>query len=134
MDVVAESVHWTELGDFLDGAAIISCSGEESPNCREISRPYATFENGVFKGFQVRADTPITTEPDLLVGGFDFKIWEDAYFFYPGPFFTGSFDPASVRIAYVPEPASWALMIAGFGLTGAALRRRKVRTVTIPAS
>ena len=26
--------------------------------------------------------------------------------------------------AAVPEPASWALMIAGFGLTGAALRRR----------
>ncbi|TPE63619.1 PEP-CTERM sorting domain-containing protein [Sandaracinobacter neustonicus] len=25
----------------------------------------------------------------------------------------------------VPEPASWALMIAGFGLTGAAVRRRK---------
>jgi len=25
----------------------------------------------------------------------------------------------------VPEPASWALMIAGFGLTGAALRRRR---------
>lgn len=27
----------------------------------------------------------------------------------------------------VPEPASWALMISGFGLAGAALRRR-VRT------
>lgn len=26
----------------------------------------------------------------------------------------------------VPEPASWALMIAGFGLTGAAMRRRRV--------
>jgi hypothetical protein len=25
----------------------------------------------------------------------------------------------------VPEPASWALMIGGFGLAGAALRRRK---------
>ena len=25
----------------------------------------------------------------------------------------------------VPEPASWALMIAGFGLTGAAMRRRR---------
>jgi hypothetical protein len=24
----------------------------------------------------------------------------------------------------VPEPAAWALMIAGFGLVGAALRRR----------
>ncbi|MFS0736572.1 PEPxxWA-CTERM sorting domain-containing protein [Sphingomonas sp. 1P06PA] len=28
----------------------------------------------------------------------------------------------------VPEPASWALMIAGFGMTGASLRRRKIRT------
>jgi hypothetical protein len=28
----------------------------------------------------------------------------------------------------VPEPASWALMIAGFGLTGAALRRRTPAT------
>jgi hypothetical protein len=29
----------------------------------------------------------------------------------------------------VPEPASWALLIAGFGLTGAALRRRLVPSV-----
>ena len=27
-------------------------------------------------------------------------------------------------ISAVPEPASWAMMIAGFGLAGAALRRR----------
>jgi PEP-CTERM motif len=32
------------------------------------------------------------------------------------------------RTGAIPEPASWALMIAGFGLTGAAMRRRaKVR-------
>ena len=29
------------------------------------------------------------------------------------------------HIAGVPEPASWALMVAGFGLVGAALRRRR---------
>ena len=29
----------------------------------------------------------------------------------------------------VPEPASWALMIAGFGLTGAAIRRRRGQAV-----
>ena len=28
----------------------------------------------------------------------------------------------------IPEPASWALLIAGFGLTGAALRRRAILT------
>jgi|GEM_PF-2859587 len=29
----------------------------------------------------------------------------------------------------VPEPASWAMMIAGFGLTGATMRRRRLRVV-----
>jgi hypothetical protein len=31
----------------------------------------------------------------------------------------------SIRITAVPEPASWALMIGGFGLAGAALRRQR---------
>lgn len=38
-------------------------------------------------------------------------------------------DPRTINYAFlisgsVPEPASWALMIVGFGLTGAAMRRR----------
>lgn len=39
--------------------------------------------------------------------------------------------PASFsdNVTYVPEPASWALLIAGFGLTGAAMRRR--RTIAV---
>jgi hypothetical protein len=32
--------------------------------------------------------------------------------------------------AAVPEPASWAMMIAGFGLVGSAMRRRHLKTVT----
>ncbi len=31
------------------------------------------------------------------------------------------------EVAAVPEPASWALMLTGFGLVGAAMRRRRVR-------
>ena len=39
-----------------------------------------------------------------------------------------NFGDISFSISAVPEPAAWALMIAGFGLTGAAIRRRaKVR-------
>ena len=30
-----------------------------------------------------------------------------------------------VSVGGVPEPSSWAVMLAGFGLTGAALRRRR---------
>jgi hypothetical protein len=35
----------------------------------------------------------------------------------------------SFTSSVVPEPASWALMIAGFGLTGAAVRRRRTARV-----
>jgi hypothetical protein len=34
-------------------------------------------------------------------------------------------DPISGLRDFVPEPSAWCLMIAGFGLAGAALRRRR---------
>lgn len=36
-----------------------------------------------------------------------------------------SFDAARVPGGVVPEPATWAMMIGGFGLVGGALRRRR---------
>ena len=38
-------------------------------------------------------------------------------------------DSLVVRGATVPEPASWAMLIAGFGLVGAAARRRRAAAV-----
>jgi hypothetical protein len=32
-----------------------------------------------------------------------------------------------VDVAAVPEPASWAMMISGFGLVGGAMRRRPAK-------
>ena len=40
-----------------------------------------------------------------------------------------SFEFDNLAVAAVPEPASWALMISGFGLIGGALRRRQRATV-----
>ncbi|KPF64736.1 hypothetical protein IP88_13525 [alpha proteobacterium AAP81b] len=37
----------------------------------------------------------------------------------------GSFQLDSVSAQVVPEPATWALLLTGFGLVGAAKRRRK---------
>jgi hypothetical protein len=39
--------------------------------------------------------------------------------------YTG-FDNFNYRVGGVPEPANWALLIAGFGLVGAAMRRRSL--------
>jgi hypothetical protein len=39
----------------------------------------------------------------------------------------GGYYDGTLSYAAVPEPATWAMMIAGFGLTGAAMRRRKTR-------
>jgi hypothetical protein len=38
-------------------------------------------------------------------------------------------DPAGTG-AVIPEPASWAMMIAGFGLVGASARRRRMASVS----
>lgn len=36
-----------------------------------------------------------------------------------------------VAFGAVPEPASWAMLITGFGLTGASLRRRRIKAATV---
>lgn len=41
--------------------------------------------------------------------------------------------PVGVEIAGIPEPATWAMMIAGVGLMGSTLRRRTSGNVTAPA-
>lgn len=37
---------------------------------------------------------------------------------------------SEVRFSAVPEPATWAMMLAGFGMVGGALRRRRVAAVS----
>ncbi len=43
------------------------------------------------------------------------------------------FDNVSLDVTAVPEPATWAMMIVGFGMTGASLRRRRDGMVALAA-
>jgi len=65
-----------------------------------------------------------------LSGGFDPEVKGSAINGYFGPNLLigsgGGTGGGGGGAGAVPEPASWAMLIAGFGLTGAAMRRRRV--------
>ncbi|WP_394760657.1 PEPxxWA-CTERM sorting domain-containing protein [Phenylobacterium sp.] len=55
-------------------------------------------------------------------GDYGFNIWSRG----PGNQLV-DFAPENRMLAAVPEPATWAMMIMGFGLAGGALRRRRMQ-------
>ncbi len=64
----------------------------------------------------------------FLNNGLDFgAVFTDDWLFIGRDdiFFKATFDPRPV-VPGVPEPATWGLMLAGFGMTGIAVRRRKL--------
>ena len=85
--------------------------------------------------FNALAGTPVNYTNGVAVGG---VVASDANLsirsgFGRGSAFGGDFSPRNfygsitytVGAGAIPEPASWALLLAGFGLTGAVARRRR---------
>lgn len=66
----------------------------------------------------------------LLGTSFSGPAWASGtlVLYYWDTFTADNTNSVDVTITAVPEPASWAVMIAGFGLAGAALRRRRFAT------
>lgn len=94
------SVDYTITG-FLDGNAIYSLSATQA----------TIFPFGFVT---VASNTPLT--------------FDELVFSATANGTTGNFDNIQVSsAAAVPEPASWALMVSGFGMLGAALRRKSAR-------
>ncbi|MFI4966753.1 MAG: PEPxxWA-CTERM sorting domain-containing protein [Caulobacterales bacterium] len=94
--------------------------------------------SGLFTSFATPADIPFSSTDSLV--GFSFGDTDGTHYGYAevaGANFTGyRFETtagASVPFAAVPEPASWALMIGGFGMVGGLLRRRRTQPA-LPAA
>lgn len=95
---------------------------------------------GTYSGTATLADGVITGVENLIVtggigrflGATGTVLAQGTLRFAPnpeGPGFVGIFDgtvDGLLNLPTVPEPASWALMITGFGLVGAAARRRRL--------
>lgn len=123
---------WSSAGDFGTSLEPLTFSAGPDP----LAGYFSTMDDAPGGG-------------DLRVNGYAFEIGEFGYGLYTGPAFKGVFDSSTMQ-AYrdgfrlpapegamqqaalqsgftgmsVPEPESWALMIAGFGLAGTAIRRR----------
>ena len=100
------------------GPAQITLSGGTS---QTRSSP---FELAIFTGVGTILGSP-TTDPAniMLSSGF---VTEQSLVSKATSFkITYTYDPV---LAPIPEPASWAMMIVGFGAAGAVIRRRRMRT------
>jgi hypothetical protein len=93
-----------------------------------------TFDHGSLTGVYFRGENG----PSYLIVDSD-QFWGGWEYYPPYDYhYSGTWTMTDVRIAYdgaplpgtVPEPASWALLIAGFGLIGIMQRRRAGRLPT----
>ncbi len=91
-----------------------------------------SFGNGIFAALSINAANLGFTQfsgPTLFTGPGSAPVFTPGSFTLINPFFgNGALTIAPVQTpvqSAVPEPAAWGMMLFGFGLAGAALRRRR---------
>lgn len=98
----------------------------------QIGANYGTWTQDGFSAAYGTLVGRIGSDYQLLGANYNGSAWAtgNLELFYWDSNNGDNFGEISFNITAVPEPGSWALMIFGFGLTGAALRnRRKTRPV-----
>jgi hypothetical protein len=141
----------TGIGGNVDGDPITALVA--NPHQATASASYSADGQFIFDNIIWPAGAPQLSNPGILFmgsSGHEYNIFSDDAVHYElykaTPFggynansrgtisvtesFPASFD---LRSPGVPEPASWALMILGFGAVGAVLRRRQARGAAVPA-
>ena len=119
------SLSWASTTEMFDGFPI------DIDDETFYADPSITFTGGKVTG--VSGDmVPTETDavPVFFLGGFRIEPGEGLYGnTYNSQGFGGVWDYANstVTLSAVPEPAAWAMMIVGFGMTGAAIRATRRR-------
>ncbi len=137
-DAVNTPSAWTLLGSF----AALTTAGPGVATLLDIAD--IELAGGATYGFYVTDAGAFSVQYTTSTGAVgDVLAADDALAVRVGYGVTGVFGEASSPRAFngtlayaavVPEPASWALMIAGFGLVGAAMRRRSAHTRSVRVS
>ncbi len=113
---------------FFDKTITVSLNGAST------SSPGVGFSDLTFDGNRFSVAVSLASlhafNPALAPRDFGFNVWSQAVRTTRSA--TGAlqrtnvdFAPEHGSIAAVPEPATWAIMVGGFGLMGGALRRRR---------
>jgi len=114
----AKGLTWQSSDDTLDGFPLDIPSGS-------YALPAIFFSGGKVTDLGGELVGP-SNRPVLRLAGFRVEPGEGLYGnTYNSQGFQGvwDFSGSSVTLSGVPEPATWAMMIVGFGLAGAAVRR-----------
>ena len=129
------------FGEAISGLylAIISWNGNDA----QFNQPFEVVSNG--SGAYGQGTLTLTSDPVNSIYGFTQTGEPHAVLYFPGTFSSLTFTDTraefwhgvTVGVAMlasevpgVPEPTTWAMMIAGMAMTGAAMRGRRKATVS----
>lgn len=159
VDPTLDSDHrvgvWDSAGALLGSATVLAPGPGSADGFRYVAAPFAPFTLGAGKTYFV-GGRDLLSDGDKYITGLSFlqtdpaltflgaaRSAEGSGFAFPGLVTAGSrgrFGPnflfdvipdAPTPGPGVPEPASWMMMILGFGLAGALLRRRRQEVAAV---
>lgn len=115
------------FGDAFFSTGSFLGDGRQASHWRDVGA--GEVQRGIMDPTLARGTNSIITGLDLAA--FDATGWNLDFDVLANPDF--AFNTNNINVSAVPEPATWAFMIFGFGMVGSALRRRRKSVAELPA-